>query len=83
MKIYIKDIDTFNEKLLTLGFSKTSFANEIGISKAYIYSISNGKNLGAKLANKICNTLKCEFSDIFLIKKLTNVSNSETISKGA
>lgn len=74
MKIIIKDLQYFNEKLLMSGYSKTSFANELGISRAYMYSIANGRNVGAKLAKKICELLSLEFSDIFLIKILTNVS---------
>lgn len=85
MKIYIKNCEEFHVKLLTLGFSKALLAEQLGVSRAYIYSIANGKNIGAKLANKICKLLKCDFDDIFFIKKLTKVSNdiSTKEQKGA
>ena len=57
------------DKMTRQGFSGQGFAKATGISQSYIVQILSGKRtVLAPTAKRICDTLKCDFDDVFVIK---------------
>lgn len=68
MKIKLKNPNHFKRILIINGFSQVEFAKTIEVSTTYINQIVNEERFpSAKIAKKIADELKLEFSDIFFI----------------
>lgn len=77
MKILLKNSMEFKKLFITKGYTQTSLAKELGVSRSYIYKIINyGASIGPELAKKICELFGMEFEDIFFINMLANESKT-------
>lgn len=73
MKIYVSNKNKFLEIMKTNGYSQSSLAIKIGITRQYITKIINGCSIGPETSKKIHLVLGVNFNDIFFIKPLTKV----------
>lgn len=70
MKVRVKEIDFLEMLLIKSGFTKSTFAQETGLSQSTIYQIIKGKrNPSPVVAKKICMALRTEFDDLFEITR--------------
>ncbi|MGO4548059.1 helix-turn-helix domain-containing protein [Paenibacillus sp. 2TAB23] len=68
MKIKLKDIALFEEKLIRKGFSKKAFAEAASIGQVTALQICNGdRSPSPRIAKRITDTLECSFDEIFEI----------------
>ena len=59
-----------SERMARAGFTGAGLARATGISQGYVCQVLNGKRaVLPPTAKKICNTLGCEFDEIFEIKQ--------------
>lgn len=73
--VYIKDSDSFVEKIVKAGFSYRQLAKEAKTNPTTITLIIKGeRNPSPEVAVNICKALKCQFDDIFFIQ---NVDKSQ------
>jgi DNA-binding XRE family transcriptional regulator len=65
--VKIKKKENYIEiRIVKSGYTITSFAKKIGISKNSMSQIVRGNQYpNPETAKKICDTLKCKFDDIF------------------
>ena len=65
----ITDTNKLKEVMTRKGFTGAGFAKASGISQCYVVQILQGKRtILAPIAKKICDTLECDFDDVFSIK---------------
>lgn len=70
MKITVKDTHRLNELIIMKGFTKTDFGREIKLSTPMTIQITNGaRHPSPRTAKRICEVLKCEWSELFEIVK--------------
>lgn len=76
MKIKVKDPTLLNELIMIKGFYKSEFAKEIGMSGPMTTQITNGdRSPSPRTAKRICEVLKCEWSELFEIVKTPKQEN--------
>lgn len=67
--VYIKDIDSFIEKIVISGFTYRELAKRANTNPTSISLLTKGeRNPSPQLAVNICKALNCNFDDIFFIK---------------
>lgn len=67
MKIKTK-VSELEKRILIAGFSKLSFVKAAGMSYQTLFRLlDGGRNASPYMAKKICETLKCEFDELFEI----------------
>lgn len=52
------------KKLIDLEMKNTELMDKAQISKSTFYKIKNGQNVTTDVLLRICNTLKCDISDV-------------------
>lgn len=52
------------KKLIDLGMSKSELIEKTGICRSTLYKVQKGENITTDVLLKICNTLKCDISEI-------------------
>lgn len=52
------------KKLIDLDMSKSELIEKSGICKSTFYKIKKGENITTDVLLKICNTLRCDISEI-------------------
>lgn len=69
--VYIKDIDSFIEKIVISGFTYRELAKRANTNPTSISLLTKGeRNPSPQLAVNICKALNCNFDDIFFIKNI-------------
>ena len=69
--VYIKDIDSFIEKIVVSGFTYRELAKRANTNPTSISLLTKGeRNPSPQLAVNICKALNCNFDDIFFIKNV-------------
>lgn len=69
--VYIKDIDSFIEKIVVSGFTYRELAKRANTNPTSISLLTKGeRNPSPRLAVNICKALNCNFDDIFFIKNV-------------
>lgn len=69
--VYIKDIDSFIEKIVISGFTYRELAKRANTNPTSISLLTKGeRNPSPQLAVNICKALNCNFDDIFFIKNV-------------
>ena len=80
MKIFFRDCEWFKKEILKRGYSLGSFADEVGISRPYMWELANGfKHPSGRVAKKIVDTLDVDFDHIFIIKDVNKSKRKEVI----
>jgi len=81
MIINFKDVQDFNKKIISLGFTQRSFAKEIGISGPYFNQIVNENRYPSpKVAKKICDAVGSTFDEIFFVNQDNKSYQTKTIA---
>lgn len=66
--VYIKNLDSFVEKIVMAGFSYRQLAKETNTNPTTITLLTKGeRNPSPSLAINLCKALNCKFDDIFFI----------------
>jgi predicted transcriptional regulator len=61
--------EEITRRMAKAGFTGAGLASAAGISQSYIVLLLSGKrNMRPPTAKRICEALKCEFDDVFILK---------------
>ena len=64
------------ERIIKAGLTGVGLAKAAGVSQGYVCQIINGKRtILPPTAKKICDTLNCNFDDIFIIRQEVKSEN--------
>lgn len=68
MKVKVKDTEKLNHLIIMNGLNKAAFGREIELSSPMTVQITKGdRNPSPRIAKRICEVLKCEWSELFEI----------------